>query len=70
MRRPMSDDDPEGADDVRCSRCGSRIVDSPVPAETTFVNFYVPATGRKERTFLCGGHGKEFRAWLFGEVGE
>ena len=64
----MSEGEPKGADEVLCQRCGIRIIDSPVPASTTFVNYYVPATGFKTRLFLCGEHGRGFREWLAGDL--
>lgn len=58
----------EAAEQVDCARCKVKIADDPSLAGTVLVNYYVPVTGAKVRTALCGACGLSFREFMHPEV--
>jgi hypothetical protein len=58
------------ASSAHCIRCKVRLLESPAVTGTVMVQYYVPALGVKQRGFLCGACGLDFRQFLMPELAE
>lgn len=58
----------ENASKAHCARCKEQIVAQESMTGTVFVNYYVPALGKREREFLCGMCGLAFREFMYPEL--
>lgn len=65
---PLPDDVMATAREAKCARCDAVVVDEPSIVGTVMLNYYVPATGLKDRVVLCGMCGLVFREFLRPEV--
>lgn len=70
MSEEITDEVLATAREAKCERCGIPVVDAPSATGTVLLNYYVPALGTKDRVFLCGEHGLEFREFLYPHVKE
>ena len=72
MSDPRLDDLPdevvENASKAYCARCKEQIVAQESMTGTVFVNYYVPALGKRHREFLCGMCGLAFREFIHPEL--
>lgn len=68
--RPNLADLDEAALSTKCARCQVVIAEESSVAGTTMVSFYTPATGNRQRMFLCGLCGLAFKEFMIPQLAD
>ncbi len=71
LKEAMEDalaDQPPALANLKCARCKEKVMRRPTLVATTLVNWYIPATGDRQRVILCTPCALDFQEFMLPEL--